>query len=89
MIETFRAVDGPLNSDQKKLLDQTAIFSGNYSANLLLDVVAGQDNAYLGVDILTQSMHRLGLENTFIATPYEERPRPERQTYITRRQPAH
>ena len=83
MLETFRAVDGPLNADQKNLLDQTAIFSGNFSANLLLDVVAGQDNAYLGVDILTQSMNRLGLENTFIATPYEERPRPERQTYIT------
>lgn len=83
MTEMFRAVDGQLNSDQKKLLDQTAIFSGNYSANLLLDIVAGQDNAYLGVDILTQSMNKLGLENTFIATPYEERPRPERQTYFT------
>lgn len=83
MTEVFRAVDGPLDVDQQKLLDQTAIFSGNYSANLLLDIVAGQDNAYLGVDILTQSMHNLGLENTFIATPYEERPRPERQTYFT------
>ena len=30
------------------------------------------DNAYLGVDILTESMQRLGLENTFIVTPYEE-----------------
>lgn len=83
MIETFRAVDGPLDSDAKKLLDQTAIVSGNYSANLLLDIVAGQDNAYLGVDILTESMHRLGLINTFMATPYEEQPRPGKSSYVT------
>lgn len=83
MLETFRVIDGGLNFDQQKLLNETAILSGNYSANLLLDVVAGQDNAYLGVDILTQSMQRLGLENTFITTPYEEPPRPNRPTLLT------
>lgn len=83
MIEMFRAVNGPLDFDQVKLLDETAIYSGNYSANLLLDIVAGQDNAYLGVDVLTESMHRLGLVNTFIVTPYEEKPRPGKTTYIT------
>lgn len=83
MLEMFRAREMPLDADTDKLLRQTAINSGNFSANLLLDVVAGQDNAYLGVDILTESMHRLGLENTFIATPYEERPRPSKTTYAT------
>ncbi len=83
MLEVLRVVDGELDSDQAKLMAQTAIFSGNYSANLLLDIVAQQDNAYLGVDILTESMHRLGLVNTFIATPYEEAPRPTRPTYTT------
>jgi beta-lactamase class A len=83
MLEMFRAADMPLDADTDKLLRQTAINSGNFSANLLLDVVAGQDNAYLGVDILTESMRRLGLKNTFIATPYEERPRPGKTTYVT------
>lgn len=83
VLETYRAVDTELSFDQTKLISETLIFSGNYSANLLLDVVAGQDNAYLGSDILTESMRRLGLENTFIATPYEEPARAERQTYIT------
>lgn len=83
MLETFRVVDNVLDVDQQKLLNETAIESGNYSANLLLDVVAGQDNAYLGVDILTQSMQRLGLANTFITTPYEEPPRPNRSTLAT------
>jgi hypothetical protein len=45
--------------------------------------VAGQDNAYLGVDILTESMRRLGLVNTFIVTPYEEPNRPGRDTLVT------
>lgn len=83
VLETYRAVDTELSFDQTKLISETLVFSGNYSANLLLDVVAGQDNAYLGSDILTESMRQLGLENTFIATPYEEPARAERQTYIT------
>ena len=83
LLETFRAIDSEPNSDQAKLLDETGINSGNYSANLLLDIVAGQDNAYLGVDILTESMQRLGLENTFIVTPYEEPDRPGKGTMST------
>ena len=83
MLETFRAIDGQLEFDQNKLLEETAIKSGNYSANLLLDIIAGQDNAYLGVDVLTASMNNLGLENTFIVTPYEEPPRGTRPTLRT------
>ena len=83
MLEVYRALDNPPNFDQQKLLNETAIRSGNYSANLLLDVVAGEDNAYLGADILTESMHKLGLKNFFIVTPYEEPPRPERSTLVT------
>lgn len=83
LMETYRAIDTLPTFDQSKLISETAVFSGNYSANLLLDIVAGQDNAYLGVDILTESLHHLGLLNSFIATPYEERDRPERTTYIT------
>ncbi len=84
MLETLRAVDGILSFDQAKLMEETAIYSGNFSANLLLDVVAGQDNAYLGSDILTESLHRLGLENTFIVTPYDEPDRAGKRTLVTR-----
>ena len=83
LLETFRALDYEPTADQAKLIAETAEHSGNYSANLLLDVVAGQDNAYLGVDILTESMHRLGLENTFIVTPYEEPDRAGKDTMLT------
>ena len=83
ILETYRALDFAPNSDQLKLIEETAIYSGDYSANLLLDVVAGQDNAYLGADILTESMHKLGLKNTFIVTPYEEPNRAGKSTLVT------
>lgn len=83
LLETYRVLDDPPTADEQKLIEETAINSGNYSANLLLDVVAGMDNAYLGVDILTESMQRLGLVNTFIVTPYEEPNRPGQSTRTT------
>jgi beta-lactamase class A len=83
LLETFRALEFEPTPDQAKLITETSERSGNYSANLLLDVVAGMDNAYLGVDILTESMQRLGLENTFIVTPYEEPNRPGIETRVT------
>jgi len=83
-LETLRAVDGRLSAEQSKLISETLVVqSGNFSANLLLDVVAGEDDAFLGAEILTESMRNLGLENTFIAVPYEEQPRPGHTTYET------
>ena len=83
-IETLRAVEGGLTAEQSKLISETLVIqSGNFSANLLLDVIAGQDDAFLGADITTESMQDLGLQNTFIAVPYEEQPRPGRATYQT------
>ncbi len=83
ILEVYRTLDASPGFDTQKLLNQTITESSNYGANLLLDVVAGQNNAYLGSDILTESMNRLGLENTFIVTPYEEIPRPTITTKLT------
>jgi beta-lactamase class A len=84
MLEAFRNYfDGTPAPYEWDLFQKTAAESSDWAANLLLDRVANQDNAYLGVDILTASMQRLGLENTFIATPYQEPERPERLTYTT------
>ena len=71
-------VEGGLTAEQSKLISETLVVqSGNFSANLLLDVIAGEDDAYRGADITTESMRDLGLQNTFIAVPYEEQPRLE------------
>ncbi|MFN2187790.1 MAG: serine hydrolase [Candidatus Promineifilaceae bacterium] len=85
VLETLRTLEDDLTLEQRKLISETLVIqSGNFSANLLLDIVAGEDNAYLGADMVTESMRKLGLENTFIAVPYEESPRPGRATYETK-----
>lgn len=83
-VEAFRAIDGEPNADQQKLFLDTATRSSNYGANLLLHIVAGEDNTYTGTDILTESMQRLGLVNTFMAVPYDATPPAYRRTtYVT------
>ncbi len=83
-LETYRVLDGPPNEYVQGLLVDTAVYSSNYGANLLLHVIAGQDNTYEGAARLTESMRRLGLVNTFMAIPYDAQPAASRpSTYIT------
>jgi beta-lactamase class A len=79
IIETLRVLDMPLAAEQQRLISESiAVESGDTSANLLLDLVAGQDNAFLGAEIVSESMARLGLSNTYLAVPYGEQLRPGR-----------
>lgn len=83
-VEAFRAMDGPPNAYQQQLLLDTATRSSNFGANLLLHEVAGENNTYRGADILTESMRKLGLVNTFMAVPYDATPPAYRRTtYVT------
>jgi beta-lactamase class A len=83
-VEAYRAIDGEPNTYQQQLFLDTATRSSNYGANLLLHVVAGEDNTYTGADILTESMQHLGLVNTFMAVPYDASPPAYRRTtYVT------
>ncbi|MDX1614710.1 MAG: serine hydrolase [Candidatus Promineifilaceae bacterium] len=83
-VEAYRAIDAPPNPFQQQLFMDTATRSSNFGANLLLHEVAGENNTYRGADILTESMRRLGLENTFMAVPYDASPPAYRQTtYVT------
>ncbi|MCA9961621.1 MAG: serine hydrolase, partial [Anaerolineales bacterium] len=83
-LETYRVLDAPPNEYVQGLLYDTAVHSSNYAANLLLHVIAGVDNTYEGAAKLTESLHRLGLENTFMAVPYDATPAASRpSTYIT------
>lgn len=68
--EVYRKLDRPPNIEERKLLTETLGLSGNFSANLLLRLI-GDGSAQKGTEILTASMSRLGLKNTFMATPYD------------------
>ncbi|MGH2537948.1 MAG: serine hydrolase, partial [Candidatus Promineifilaceae bacterium] len=80
----YRALDETPGPEVQQYFIETATHSSNYSANLLLHVAAGEDNTYLGADILTESMQRLGLVNTFMAVPYDAvAPAHRQNTYVT------
>jgi hypothetical protein len=83
-VEAYRALDQTPDAYQQQLFMDTATRSSNYGANLLLHIVAGEDNTYKGADVLTESMGLLGLPNTFIAVPYDASAPAHRQTtYVT------
>ncbi|GAF88376.1 unnamed protein product, partial [marine sediment metagenome] len=83
-VEAYRALDNSPDDYQEQLFMDTATRSSNFGANLLLHIVAGENNTYLGADKFTESMHNLGLVNTFMAVPYDATPPAYRQTsYIT------
>ena len=70
-LETYRVLSNPPNEYVAALLEETAVRSSNFDANLLLHVIAQQDNTYLGAEMLTESFKRIGLVNTFMAIPYD------------------
>ena len=78
LINTYRVLDGPPNSEHTKLITETTALSSNFAANLLLQTIAGKPDAYAGADIVSQSMRDLGIYNTFIAVPIDADPRPDR-----------
>jgi len=80
MEEAYRYLDQPPDVDTTKILTETMTLSGNFTANLLLRMI-GEGDAYNGVSILNASMKRLGLKNTFMATPYDEEVIPP--TFVT------
>jgi hypothetical protein len=68
--ELYRKLDHPPGIETTKLITETMSQSGNFTANLLLRII-GDEDSDAGVRILNQSMRKLGLKNTFMATPYD------------------
>ncbi len=68
--EVFRKLQGPPDAETTGIITETTALSNNHAANLLLGIIGdGDQNA--GVRVLNQSLHTLGLENTFMASPYD------------------
>jgi beta-lactamase class A len=83
-VEAYRALDNPPNDYEQELFVNTATASSNHSANLLLHIIAGEDNTYEGAEILTNEMRRMGMVNSFMAVPYDAVAVPSRpSTYDT------
>jgi hypothetical protein len=70
VVDAYRMMDGPPSAGQMEMINGALLTSEEPAANGLLKMIAGQDNAYLGAQVLTDSMWQLGLKNTFLAIPY-------------------
>lgn len=84
MMELYRSViDGQPDVETTKLLTETLGLSGNFTANLLLRQIGGGaiGNEWQGAEKVTQTLRALGLQNTFMATPYDTEALP--RTYST------
>jgi beta-lactamase class A len=78
VVEAIRVLDAPLSEAQLALIRDSLLDSGNTSANQLLNIIAGQENPFLGADLVTGTMMKLGLRNTYMVAPYDTQPRPNR-----------
>ncbi len=84
VLELYRLLDRrPTLTHQTLISDTLAISPDHLSANQLLSVVAGEDDLYLGAELVTDFLQGLGLQNTFIVAPYDETGRPGRTTLET------
>lgn len=70
MVDTYRYLDAPPDVETTRLLTQTISMSGNFTANLLLSLI-GEGSAQRGAQVTSESMRYLGLQNTFMAAPYD------------------
>jgi beta-lactamase class A len=70
--ELYRKLDQPPGIETTKLITETMSLSGNFTANLLLRII-GNDDSDAGVRTLNQSLRKLGLKNSFMATPYDRK----------------
>ena len=83
-VHAYRALDNPPTEFEQELFLNTATASSNHSANLLLHLIAGEDNTYEGAERLTEEMHKMGMVNSFMASPYDAAVVPSRpSTYTT------
>jgi hypothetical protein len=71
--EVYRSLDHPPGVETTKLITETMTESGNFTANLLLRDVVDDGDGYRAAERLTSSMRRLGLVNTYMAAPYDEK----------------
>ena len=84
VLEVYRVLDRRLTLSQRQLISDTLVVSQDHSsANALLNIIAGQDDPFLGADLVTESMQRLGLVNTFMIAPYDAEVRTTRRALET------
>ncbi|MDX1663556.1 MAG: serine hydrolase [Candidatus Promineifilaceae bacterium] len=70
VIEAFRFIDAGPTETQQAHITEALLTTEPGGPTALLNMIAGQDNPYVGARQLTDSLWQLGLKNSFMALPY-------------------
>lgn len=72
LVQVFNTLTGTLSAEQQAILSAAMTETGNESANQMLRIVAGTDDATLGADLVSDAMRKLGLVNTYLTCPFDD-----------------
>lgn len=76
-IELLRILDEASSAQQAAALQAMLTETGQHAnANTMLGVIAGNGDPFLGVEMVTATLQQLGLTNTYLGCPYDERGAP-------------
>ncbi len=68
--QVYRVLDAPPGVETSKIISETMMYSGNFTANLMLGKI-GDGDWDVGVQRMNQAFKTLGMPNTFMAAPYD------------------
>ncbi len=72
-LEVVRLLDDASSAQQASALQAMLTETGQHTnANTLLGLIAGNGDPFLGVEMVTDTLHKLGLINTYLGCPYDE-----------------
>ncbi len=70
--QVYRKLDQPPGIETSKVISETMMHSGNFTANLMLGIV-GDGDWDRGVAEMNKQFKALGMTNTFMAAPYDRK----------------
>jgi hypothetical protein len=70
--QVYRKLDLPPTVETSKIISETMMHSGNFTANLMLGIV-GDGDWDRGVQEMNKAFKALGMTNTFMAAPYDRK----------------
>jgi len=82
VLDLYRELDTPPDPQLTSLISATLTQSDNAAANLILAEI-GAGNPYTGALQVTDFLHSLGLQNTFMAAPYDLKDGVEQPDIVT------
>jgi hypothetical protein len=68
--QVYRKLDAPPGVETSKIISETMMHSGNFTANLMLGII-GDGDWDRGVQEMNRAFKTLGMTNTFMAAPYD------------------